>query len=448
MTPRRGLGSYWSMFKDGYEELVNAIVRPPRAQYTLQELGPTSFEYGNTAFVREDFKVTNPRGLQLECSFWHRRDLPEGGHPCVVYMHGNASCRAEALQILAPVLASGASVFSFDFAGCGMSPGDNISLGWHEKDDLAAVLDHLRATKLVTAIALWGRSMGASSSVLQASRDPSLAGLVLDSPFASLEQVALELVTSAPETVPGAPSIPPFLVKTALRVVAGSVKSRANFDLYKLRPVDGAKTCFVPALFGCGANDMLVRPHHTQQIYDSYAGDKNVVRFDGDHNDVRPGFFLDSACIFLKQVLLIPEELQLDVPLDRDSRPLSIVHTFFGRAGQGGMLSFDAPRRRLEQQQAEMAVAQHEEEMLMQAIMASLQASGAMAPPDSEGSEPRTAEQAPAVNPPPATATVAEGAEDEEEAMLREAIRLSLEEASSTQNSEVPQQGEAPLDLS
>ena len=63
--------------------------------------------------------------------------------------------------------------------------------------------------------------MGAASAVLQASRDPSLAGLVLDSPFASLEQVALELVTSAPETVPGAPNVPPFLVKTALRVVAG-----------------------------------------------------------------------------------------------------------------------------------------------------------------------------------------------------------------------------------
>ena len=56
--------------------------------------------------------------------------------------------------------------------------------------------------------------------------------------------MALELVTSAPETVPGAPNVPPFLVKTALRVVAGSVKSRANFDLYKLRPVESAKTCY------------------------------------------------------------------------------------------------------------------------------------------------------------------------------------------------------------
>ena len=56
----------------------------------------------------------------------------------------SASCRAEALQILAPVLASGASVFSFDFAGCGHSEGDYISLGWHEKDDLATALAHLR----------------------------------------------------------------------------------------------------------------------------------------------------------------------------------------------------------------------------------------------------------------------------------------------------------------
>ena len=88
-----------------------------------------------------------------------------------------------------------------------MSEGSYISLGWHE-DDLQAALAHVRATGHATAILLWGRSMGAASAVLQASRDPSLAGLILDSPFASLEQVALELVTTAPETVPGAPHVP------------------------------------------------------------------------------------------------------------------------------------------------------------------------------------------------------------------------------------------------
>ena len=282
-------------------QLVKAIIRPPRAEYDVLELGPERFEYGGVLHVREDSHFINARGLKLQCSMWRRADL-DGPAPCVVYSHGNASCRAEALQILAPVLASGASVFSFDFAGCGQSEGEYISLGWYEKDDLQAAVEQLRSSGLVSGIVLWGRSMGAVSAVFQASRDPSLAGMILDSPFASLEQVALELVTSAPETVPGAPSVPPFLVKTALHVVAGSVKKRAAFDLYKLRPIDAARTCFVPALFGCAFDDVLVRPHHSQQIFDEYAGDKNVVKFDGDHNDLRPGFFIDSCCIFLKQV--------------------------------------------------------------------------------------------------------------------------------------------------
>jgi pimeloyl-ACP methyl ester carboxylesterase len=172
--------------------LVKAIVRPPRADYHIAELGPTQFEYGGQTFVREDSTLTNPRGLTLQCSMWRRETVAEPV-PCVVYTHGNASCRAEALQILAPVLASGACVFAFDFAGCGMSEGEYISLGWHEKDDLQAALTHLRGTGQVGAIMLWGRSMGASSAVLQASRDYSLAGLILDSPFASLEQVRLDL---------------------------------------------------------------------------------------------------------------------------------------------------------------------------------------------------------------------------------------------------------------
>ena len=99
---------------------MNAIVRPPRAEYSIEELGPAQFDYAGARFVREDSTLTNPRGLTLHCSFWRRADLAEAA-PCVVYTHGNASCRAEALQILAPVLASGASVFSFDFAGCGHS---------------------------------------------------------------------------------------------------------------------------------------------------------------------------------------------------------------------------------------------------------------------------------------------------------------------------------------
>lgn len=84
-------------------------------------------------------------------------------------------------------------LFCFDFAGSGISEGEYISLGWFERDDLATCIEHLRSTGRVTRIALWGRSMGAFTAILHADRDPSIAGLVLDSPFVSLRDLATEL---------------------------------------------------------------------------------------------------------------------------------------------------------------------------------------------------------------------------------------------------------------
>jgi len=189
-APRRlGISGYWGLMRDGYDELVKAIIRPPRAQYTLRDLGPAEFQYGGVSFVRQDVSIPNRRGLALCGSLWRRVDMqPGASFPCVVYLHGNASCRAEATTIAAQVLALGAALFSFDFAGCGHSEGEYISLGFFERDDVQTMIEWLREYAGVGAIALWGRSMGASSAVMQAARDPSIAGLVLDSPFASLEQ--------------------------------------------------------------------------------------------------------------------------------------------------------------------------------------------------------------------------------------------------------------------
>ena len=179
-----------------YNDLVNAIIRPPRAAYHDNDLGPVEFTYGGTLFIREDLRLINKRGLAVMCSFWHRRFQPRsvqaGNTPCVVYCHGNASCRVEALTVMGSVLASGFSLFSFDFSGCGHSEGDYISLGWFEQDDVALALEYLKRTRGISTIILWGRSMGAASCLLAASRDSSIAALVLDSPFASFKQLALE----------------------------------------------------------------------------------------------------------------------------------------------------------------------------------------------------------------------------------------------------------------
>lgn len=89
----------------------------------------------------------------------------------------------EAAKILLPL---NITLFTFDFAGCGMSEGEFVSLGWHEREDLEIVVNYLRKERNVSTIGLWGRSMGAVTALLYGDNDPSIAGMVLDSPFSNL----------------------------------------------------------------------------------------------------------------------------------------------------------------------------------------------------------------------------------------------------------------------
>lgn len=84
-------------------------------------------------------------------------------------------------------------MFCFDSAGCGISEGEYISLGWWERDDVAMIVDHLRRSRSVSTLALWGRSMGAVTALMHADRDPSIAAIVLDSPFSKLSKLVDEL---------------------------------------------------------------------------------------------------------------------------------------------------------------------------------------------------------------------------------------------------------------
>ena len=98
--------------------------------------------------------------------------------PCVIYLHGNSSARPEAVSVLTLVLSLGATLCAFDCSGSGMSDGEYVSLGFWERDDLGSVVEHLRASGDVGAIALWGRSMGAATALLHGDRDPGIAAMV------------------------------------------------------------------------------------------------------------------------------------------------------------------------------------------------------------------------------------------------------------------------------
>src|SRR5205085_2467326 len=80
----------------------------------------------------------------------------------------------------------------------GLSSGDFVTLGWNEQKDLSALVAFLRSDKspfLAERIALWGRSMGAVTSLLYIRKDPSIAAVVLDSPYSDLPLLCRQLVS-------------------------------------------------------------------------------------------------------------------------------------------------------------------------------------------------------------------------------------------------------------
>ncbi|KHN03563.1 hypothetical protein glysoja_004589 [Glycine soja] len=213
----------------------------------------------------------NTRGYTLKCSHYLPSPFPEDTSlPCVIYCHGNSGCRADANEAAVILLPSNITVFTLDFSGSGLSDGDYVSLGWHE------------------------------CSLLYGAEDPSIAGMVLDSAFSNLYDLMMELVDVYKIR------LPKFTVKMAVQYMRRVIEKKAKFDIMNLNCLQVAPKTFIPVLFGHASDDKFIQPHHSDLISEAYAGDKNVIKFDGDHNSSRPQFFYDSVSIFFYNVLHPP----------------------------------------------------------------------------------------------------------------------------------------------
>ncbi|KAL3799810.1 hypothetical protein HJC23_010460 [Cyclotella cryptica] len=462
--------SYLQLAKLGYQELVHAVIRPPRSSYTLESLGPEVFTFCDALVQRRDFAVRNKRGMKIQCSLWSCHDwtlgeeeyddndgdedgqgvppvesledasclagrvvlddwdennergrmylhvnLAEAGevgssssstltdchervggtegrdekedksnekpwktrgtqcknttnssspskttarHPVVIYLHGNSSSRLEVIPQLGHLLSLGVSILSFDFCGSGHSEGDYVSLGYYEREDLDSIIRFLRSSGQVSSIALWGRSMGAATALMYASRDPTISCMILDSPFTDLQRLSEEIVEKGRRQGVAVPNI---VLQMVMRMLKSSVKSQAGFNLRHISPISHADKCFVPAMFVAGEHDDFIHKGHSILIYRRYAGDKNIVIVDGDHNSPRPRFLQQSACLFLQSCMGLPASGELVVPLGvnllappwlhKGARPTASVDRGKGKMGSVPGRSWLPLREQREQRQ-------------------------------------------------------------------------------------------------
>lgn len=278
-----------------YDDLWKAIARPPREEYDPSCLGPSYFKLQGKRYKRTDLTLLNNRGLSLECSHFEPVDeeRPVNRLPCVVYLHCNSGSRLEVMPLLMVLLPIHTTVFALDFSGSGISEGDFVSFGWFERDDVRDAIDYLKQRNRTGSIILWGRSMGAVTALLHASRDPTVTALIVDSPFYSLSSLMFQIADRFP--------VPGFLISLLLTIVRGTILKEVGFDIEAIEPIKAAQGCQMPSMFCAASNDNIVPCNHVQELFDHYNGSKEFWLLEGDHNSQRPVYYYRAVQRFLEQ---------------------------------------------------------------------------------------------------------------------------------------------------
>jgi len=272
-----------------YEVLWKAIIRPPRDEYIEEELGFPNFTIENRRYIRKDFELLNFQGYLLKVSMIEPdpKERPQDIMPCVIYLHANASSRIEGLHIRRFLLKRNINLCIFDFQGSGLSEGEYISLGYHEKHQVKNIVDFVEKYPGVGKIGLWGRSMGAATTLIYANMDKRIKAIVVDSPFEDFRKLAKEMVL-------GQIKLPGFLVEGAISIIGKSVKNRNGMDINDIKAIDAVKNCEIPIIFIHAKDDELVPYHHSEDLIKNYKGKNKILKtVSGGHNGRRVNHLME-----------------------------------------------------------------------------------------------------------------------------------------------------------
>lgn len=183
----------------------------------------------------------------------------------MVYLHSNSGSRLEA-NAVKDMLASkgtcpsdsGLPVCVFDFRGSGLSTGQYVSYGHHEKTDLKHVLDWLVEAYAFESFVLWGRSMGAATALMYAANavQHKILLTIADSAYINLWELLEEIGTSKI-------GIPHFLVKPMLYLFEGSIKESAGFALRDIDLEADVRKARTPVVFIASKTDSIVPISHS-----------------------------------------------------------------------------------------------------------------------------------------------------------------------------------------
>jgi dipeptidyl aminopeptidase/acylaminoacyl peptidase len=196
--------------------------------------------------------------------------------PTVVVLHGVKKNRTDVLRAALVLRRAGFNILMFDGRAHGDSEGRYVTYGFYEQRDVEWAIQWLVKEKRINRnrVGLMGESMGASIALQVVAHNDWIRAVWADSPFASLRRVTEEFlrrVTKLPDAV-----LNPVLW-TSIQVA----NYRGKFDVESVDPLSLASRIKCPVYLIHGTADQLIATQHSQNIYETLGGDKELWVVEG-----------------------------------------------------------------------------------------------------------------------------------------------------------------------
>jgi alpha-beta hydrolase superfamily lysophospholipase len=212
-------------------------------------------------------------------------------HPraTVILFHGLHHGREQTLGRTAVLVRAGYRCVAFDHRAHGESTGKRTSFGYHEGQDVAAVLDLARRNWPRQPLAALGISMGAAALCFAADHVRSCTAVVLESLYHDIAAAFESRVTE----------YPPWFARLS-RAIFRVTERRLGVRLDALAPVDHiGRLAPAPVLLLTGEEDPNAPPADARRLLDRCRGPRELCVVPGaGHKDVfETGGQLYEACV-------------------------------------------------------------------------------------------------------------------------------------------------------
>ncbi|MGH1383628.1 alpha/beta hydrolase [Kordia sp.] len=198
----------------------------------------------------------------IELKGYYIQPKTQATEAIMILIHGIGGCKEHFLNLAKNLATHGIASVVFDGRAHGESGGKYCSYGFHEKRDIAAIVDEIKKRNPLLKIGIWGNSLGGAIAIQALEHDKRIEFGIIESTFADLDQIVYDYK----KKMLGGFGLR-FISDAALHE-AGKI---ANFNPDEVKPIRSVKNIQQPIIIAHGDQDENIHYSYGKKLFKNTA---------------------------------------------------------------------------------------------------------------------------------------------------------------------------------